>query len=66
METTNPIQNQPLPTNQNGFGMSKQKESVKPELQTLMLAEEVIIKQKRPGCLECKNHQHHILIHACR
>ena len=57
METATPIQNQPLPTNQNGFGMPKAKEMVKPELQTLMLAEEVIIKQRRPGCAERKNFQ---------
>ena len=37
--------------------MPKPKEIVKPELQTLMLAEEVIIKQRRPGCAECKNFQ---------
>ena len=55
METANPIQNQPLSTNQNGFGTTKPKESIKPELQSLMYAEEVIIKQRRPGCAESKN-----------
>ena len=63
METATPIQSQPLPTNQNGFGMPQPKEIVKPELQTLMLAEEVIIKQRRPGCAECENYLYHTLIH---